>query len=459
MLAIDFGTTNCKAAVIDGSGGTLAESHGSYLVHSPGPGMYEQDAGEWTTTLMRCLRALRPKARGVEVISITGQGSTSVCLDSGGKVIGPIISHLDRRYLGAEGTAASLPDMGYVGTKMAAPLAWMKAKRPSDFRIVKTVLDVREYVGFLLTGEPTYDASAFWGGLAKEFLEFVGVDERAMGVPHDNSIPIGVVTGKFATSSGLRRGTSVLLAPFDGLCSVVGVGVDRKGLLADVPGSTEVIATPVDPGSALEVIPRALGDLSLYYSSPPLGSLYQWFRDSFYGLDDGAFSRIEKDASRAPAGSGGVLCVPTVTYSRFTADYSISFHNISTTTRRQEIARAVNEGLIMYVSDIVAKLTSSGIALEQVRVGAGGGASRLSNKLRADIFGVEVVIPQTLNVGCLGAAAYGSVSAGIHGNLGEATGAMVRVARKYTPDPQAHREYLRILDDFHAIVSKMSKPS
>ncbi len=436
----------------------MAESHGSYAVHSPGMGMFEQDADEWKSTLVRCLKALGKRAKEVEVVSVTGQGSTSVCLDSAGRAIGPVISHLDRRSL-AEASDELLPDMGYVGTKMAAPLSWMKARRPGDFRRVKKVLDVREYIGYLLTGASTYEASAFQGGLTRKFADFVGVDEAAMGRPHDNSKPVGTVTKDFSVRSGLPRGTEVLLAPFDGLCSVVGVGVDRKGLLADVPGSTEVIATPVDPGSELEVLPIALGGLSLYYTSPPLGLLYQWFRDQFYGTDSRSFLRMERDASKAAPGSGGVVCVPKVTYSYYTPDYSMSFHNLAPSTTRHDLARAVNEGLVMYAFDIVSKLTASGMTFNQVRVGAGGGANGLSNQLRADIYGIEVALPQTLNVGCLGAAVFGSVSAGIHGSFEEAIQKMVRVVRRYKPDPESHREYLRILDDFHAIVSKMSIPA
>jgi xylulokinase len=459
VLSIDFGTTNCKTAVIDERGNFLAEGYGSYPVHSPGPGKYEQDADEWKSTLVRCLRALGAKAKAVEVVSITGQGSTSVCLDSSGNVIGPVISHLDRRYFAEGAETTRFPDLGYVGTKMAAPLLWMKVNRPKDFRRLRRVLDVREYIGYLISGVFTYEASAFRGDLAKKFINLTGIEEGAMGEPHDNSSPIGTVTHEFSAASGLRAGTKVLLAPFDGLCSVVGVGVDRKGLLADIPGSTEVIAAPVDPGSALEVIPRALEDLSLYYTSPPLGLLYRWFRDQFYGTDDRSFSRMERDASKAPPGSGGVMCVPRVTYSHFFADYSMSLHNLSISTTREQIARAVNEGLVMYASDIVAKVASSGTPVAQVRVGAGGAASKLSNQLRADVYGIEVAVPHTLNVGCLGAAVYGFVSAGIHGRVTEAIPKMVRLAKKYEPDPRSHREYLKILDDFHAIISKMSRPS
>jgi xylulokinase len=226
--------------------------------------MFEQDAAEWEATLLRCIRGLGAKAELAEVVAVTGQGSTSVCLDSAGRVIGPVISHLDRRFFAERSDAARLPSMGYVATKMAAPLSWLRANRPRDFRRVRKVLDVREYVGFLLSGVVTHDASAFSAGIDRRFLDSVGLADGVLGEPHDNITPIGTVAQRFLARSGLGKGTKVLLAPFDGLCSIVGVGVDRKGLLADVPGSTEVLATPVDPVSAMEVLPRALDGLSLF---------------------------------------------------------------------------------------------------------------------------------------------------------------------------------------------------
>jgi sugar (pentulose or hexulose) kinase len=432
----------------DDAGHTIAHREGLYPMHSPGAGLYEQNPEEWEGALLRCLRSLGSHRRRAAIVSITGQGSTSVCLDSRGRVIGPVISHLDTRSLGEGSPVPS--SMGYVASKMAAPLLWLRRERPGDFGRVSLVMDVREYVGYLLTGSVTHDSSAFPKGLGK-FEDLTGLKEGAMGEPHDTTSPIGSVRREFSAKSGLPEGTPVIVAPFDGLCSVVGAGVDRKGLFADIAGSTEVISTPVEPGSQHEVLPRALDGLSLFYASPPLGWLFQWFRDQFYGSPKGSFARIDKDASRAAPGSSGVICLPRITYEGYSARSSLSLHNLSSSSGRPEMARAVMEGLAFYVFSTITMLSSSGLRIDEVRLGGGGASSRLWNQIRADTYGIEVAVPQTLSVGCLGSAIYGSVAAGLHSSIPAAVARMVRVAQRYSARPLIHKEYSRIFENFLAL--------
>jgi len=346
--------------------------------------------------------------------------------------------------------------MGYVASKMAAPLLWLRRKRRGDFGRVSLVMDVREYIGYLLTGSATHDSSAFPRGLGK-FEDLTGLKKGAMGEPHDTTSPIGSVTREFSAKSGLSHGTPVIVAPFDGVCSVVGAGVVRKGLLADIAGSTEVISTPVEPGSKHGVIPNALDGLSLFYSSPPLGWLFQQFRDQFYGSPKGSFAQIDREASRAAPGSSGVICLPRIAYEGYSTRFSLSLQNLSASSGRPQLARAVMEGLAFYVFSTITMLSSSGLRIDEVRLGGGGASSKLWNQIRANIYGIEVAIPQTLSVGCLGSAIYGSVAAGLHSSILEAAARMVRVSRRYSPRASMHKEYSRIFENFLALSTEDSK--
>jgi xylulokinase len=148
-----------------------------------------------------------------------------------------------------------------------------------------------------------------------------------------------------------------------------------------------------------------------------------------------------------------------VTYLDFSADYSLSFHRISTSTTKQDLARAVNEGLVLYAYQTASRVLASGVGIDQVRVGAGGAANRVSNQIRADVYGTEVGVPQTLNVGCLGAAVYAAVSAGIYGSIRDAIPKMVRIVQIYTPRDKIHSRYLRIFEKFEQIATRMQKPT
>ncbi len=450
ILSVDFGTTRCKVGVFDERGKVLAHKEGAYAILYSDSGLLEQDDKEWQATFFGCLSSLNSTAKvGVDMVAITGQGSTAICLDREGKVLAPIISHLDTRPHAYGGKINSgVGNLGYVPSKMLASLLWIKENRPRVFRRLHHVADVREYLGYLLTGKVTYDSASYSPNILAKSLDLTGLGENVLGEPHDNSSPVGVLNVQSARRTGMKKGTPVLIAPFDGMCGVVGAGVDKVGLVADIVGSTEVVSTPVPTGSPLGIIPHVVKGLSLSYMSPPLGLLYQWFRDEFYGMSDKAFSVMEEDAISTPAGCGGLLCVPQVRYEGFHSRSALSFHNFTTSRKRSEMGRAVMEGIALYVCDALQKLRNAGMELTQVRIGGGGAQSDLWNQIRADVYGLEVAVPQTVETTCLGSAIFAAVALGVYGQFVEACSKMVRPTRFFRPRERNRDSYAEMYRRF-----------
>jgi glycerol kinase len=95
ILALDQGTTNTKAMLVDpATGAVVVAASRPVDVRFPGPGMVEQDANQlWAATLAaagQCLAA-RPHA-AIAGVAISNQRESVVCWErSSGRPLGPVL--------------------------------------------------------------------------------------------------------------------------------------------------------------------------------------------------------------------------------------------------------------------------------------------------------------------------------------------------------------------------------
>src|SRR6476620_2262240 len=101
LLAIDQGTTNTKAILLEAATGlVIAEASAPTSIAFPAPGWVEQDAERlWTATLaaIDCCLEQQPEAE-VLGIGISNQRETVVCWSrSSGRPLGPALGWQDAR--------------------------------------------------------------------------------------------------------------------------------------------------------------------------------------------------------------------------------------------------------------------------------------------------------------------------------------------------------------------------
>lgn len=459
ILAIDFGTTRCKAALIDAEGNVLKARAIENQMERGAEGVYQQDGEDFQTVLRKCVSPCVSREGGrVEVVSVTGQGSAPVCLDAAGKLIAPIISHLDTRATAQRQLInQSFGRLGYVPSKVFPNLLWMKENEKVRFSRIKWVLDIREYVGYLLTGEITHDPMGMPGQSIETLGRFVGVEASAFGIPHDYQNPIGTTTGRAVRLFGLAKGTPVIQAPGDTICAAIGAGVSGEGLACDVAGSTEVVATCVPENSAasdgtLYPIPHIVKGWSFLFTSPPLGVIFKWFADIFYG--DAARSRryaaLDGEAAKTAASERSPMFVPFIRREEYSYRMECGFFNLSASHTRGQMARSTMEGIAFVVRSALDRMRRLGPQPSEVRIGGGGARSKLWNQIRADAFGIDTVQTQTLEASCLGAAMVASVAVGRHKDIFEAEKMMIRVTKRFRPRPEARQLY----ESMHAAFSR-----
>ena len=99
VLAIDQGTTNTKALLLDGRGGVVARASRRMNVSFPAPGWVEQDAEElWTAAVETVTACVGDAARPIAAIGVTNQRESVVVWDrASGRPVGPCIVWQCRR--------------------------------------------------------------------------------------------------------------------------------------------------------------------------------------------------------------------------------------------------------------------------------------------------------------------------------------------------------------------------
>jgi len=416
----------------------------------PDRGLVESSERAWRSTVFSCSReALREAAaKRVAMVSVTAQTATPVCFDEANRPVGPVISHLDTRAATQfQRATETFPD-SYVASKLMGNLGWIKDREPEAFSRIATVCDVAEYVGRLLTGIATHDGAWLPKKRTKLLTELLGMKESAFGVEHDNSTPIGEVTRSAAESSGLQPGTPVLIAPFDGMSGVVGSGLVRPNVAAEVAGTTEVVAAVTRKD--LSTTNHAIPGLQLFYTSPPLGLPYDWFRRTLYGggRSEEQYASIEREVASIPAGPSAMLFVPGFSNANFSWKINGRLFGMEFEGDRSDVLKAVMEGVTMSVRTIVDHLKDEGVVIQSVRISGGGSKSEAWNRIRADVYGVPVELLQTSETGCLGSSVFAAASLGLYSTLKEASEAMVHVSSTYQPNPTRVKEYDRMYRRF-----------
>jgi len=189
-------------------------------------------------------------------------------------------------------------------------------------------------------------------------------------------------------------------------------------------------------------------------------SSYRWYRDVFCDLEVAAgkvtgidpYELINRQIASVGPGANGITFLPYLqgAGSGPRADnYARGcILNASLGTTKAEIARAVMEGITFEMRDNIDSIRRIGIELKDLRITGGGTKAPLWCQMQADIYKQPVSVLQTSETGCLGAAIYAGVGAGVYASYEEAGETAVHIKEVYTPNPANYEAYDRAFERF-----------
>jgi xylulokinase len=477
LLAIDIGSSRCKAVVFAVTGEILTQHACAYTPEFPAPSHAEINPERFWQAVCLCSRAVSKNLSDpVRALCLNSHGETFVPVNRRNEAIAPAILNQDNR--ATEETLWLEKTLGrrqlFLITGLVAhpmypvpKLLWLRKHRPDIFAPSVRFLSV---IGYVLSrlGLPAYiDYSLASRYLAfdirrqhwsEEILAATEINADCLPVP----VPAGTIAGKLdgtaGSQLGLLPGTTVVLGGHDQPSGALGVGAIGAGRVADSMGTYECLLAASDQPSLTDaalaaslnsychVVPDKFVTLAYF----PSGIMIKWFHDLLYGemysgsvlSQDGDpsdaepihYATLERDAPTGPTG----LCITPNLIGTCNPDFNPHARGIISglgpNTTCSQIYKGILEGLACELSQMTDILANAVGDFRDVYVTGGGSRSALGLQLRAALSGRKLHVMKCPEAVCLGGAILAGVACGEYGSLREAVELVVRDVSVVSPD-------------------------
>ncbi|TXK77189.1 xylulokinase [Paenibacillus sp. N3.4] len=453
ILAHDIGTTGNKASLYNEFGEVLGSAFYGYETSYPQVGWAEQNPQDWwravCITSKELLAKTKVSPKEIACVTFSGQMMGCVFLDQKGRVLREAIIWADMR---AEQEAEDLLNKlsmekvyrttghrissSYSGAK----IMWVKRHEPEVYRQTYKILNAKDYLVYQLTGQLATDYSDASGTnvfdlvnkrWSAEIIDAWGMDADKLPSVYPSTQVIGEVAAHAVEETGLAFGTPVVIGGGDGCCAGVGVGVVTEGDAFNYIGSSAWIAVATEkPVFDPEMKTYTWAHLDPDKYSPngtmqSAGASYQWVRDQLYSSEyakaketgQSIYELMNEHAAKSMPGANKLLYLPYLMGERsprWNPSARATFLGLHMTHTRQDMTRAVMEGVAFNLKIILDTFLKADIEIDRMWVLGGGAKGKLWRQILADIYEVDISVPCVLEEATsMGAAVAGGIGIGL----------------------------------------------
>ena len=463
LLGIDNGGTVIKAALFDLEGNQIAVKSVKTPLEMPEPGFTERSLASVKEANYAVLRQLTTEyGDDIAAIGLSGHGKGLYVLGKDREAIYPGIGSTDSRAIAyeqqwkADGTADRVYErtaQKVLACQPVALLRWMKDHRPDVYGQIGTVMSVKDYVRYCLTGEIRTEYSDVSGSNLLDLyssqydpwlLEQFGIPEMADCLPPicRSSEVCGTVTADCAAQTGLRAGTPVVGGMFDIDACAIASGCIHAGDMCLIAGTwsiNEYVSDTITADHSVSM--NSIFCDPRYYlaeesSATSAGNL-EWFRDHLKNRD---YAKIDQLVASVPAEDCDVYYLPFLYASNENPLARGCVIGLSGHHTDAHLYRAVYEGVAFsHMTHVRALLRTAHPT--RVRLTGGVVNSALWVQIICDVLGLELEIVQDTEMGAKGAAMAAGVGAGVYADYADAVARCVRPFDVVRPDPVRHALY------------------
>lgn len=459
VCAVDVGTSAIRAAFVSADGRVIREVRRE---RRPGEGAVTFSASLlWSDTAAVLAEITREWHGSIASLAIAGHVGT-VLVQSDGEPLGVGHGWADTTgvaELSAHWGADQLRSVGRPAvTGGAVPLLTLTAERePASLRRLRWVLTPKDYLLHRLGASPSTDATTAAYSLALDVREVrwnrgllveSGLTPEHFPPVRQSTDVIGSVSEWASRLTGLPEGTPLVAGGPDGTVGASAVLGTRRGVVADVAGTTDV----------LTAITSRVGSGNDPAVTNPYLVAGLWSRGGATGMTGGAVAywagllgwqgvtrvpqSVQGDMESLPPGCHGLSILPTINGSRFpdwTPFEKGAVWGLGELHTPAHILRAAQEAASFLVRHAVEALTPA----DGSPVLLAGGTARSDSlaQLRADVLGRPLMASQVADVSLLGAALLAHVGAGTYRDLDEAHEQMRPAMRTFEPHAGRSAQY------------------
>ncbi|MCE5344131.1 MAG: xylulokinase [Eubacteriales bacterium] len=491
LLGIDVGTSACKVAFFDASGGVVAQGLGEYPVVYPRDGWAEQNPEDWWTGVCRTLRGVLNQS-GVNPgeivgVGVDGQSWSAIAVDAGGAVLANTPIWTDTRARAeCEAIKRMVPEeelFALCGNPLQPSytlpkILWVQNNLPDVYRRAAHILQSNSLIVYRLTGAVTQDLSQGYGlncfdmhsgawdyGMTKR----LGIRAELLAPLYPCHEVVGRVTKAAAVLTGLKEGTPVVAGGLDAACSTLGAGVIEPGQTQEQGGQAGGMSLCIDQYVAdprlilgMHVVP---GRWLLQGGTTGGGGALKWLRETV--CPELSFNQMSDLADSVPPGSDGVLFLPYMAGERsplWNPNASGVFFGLNYAKTRAHLIRAVMEGVAFALRHNLEVAEAAGAMAGTLRAVGGSANSRVWTQIKADVTGRKIEVPASDTATTLGAAILAGVGTGVYDSFRTACQRTVTIMRAHTPDAghiavydRRYQAYLELYERLSPMMAQASE--
>lgn len=492
LLGVDVGTYALKAALWSPAGRLVETAVREYGVNHPHPLWAEQDPETWWQALKATTREVvervEAKPTSIRGIGVSAFVPPLVALDKGGKVLRPAILSFDQRStpqatrLRRESGRTVFKIAGNriaPGAFSATSMVWIKENEPTIFEDAHKFVHASGYMTYRLTGAVTMDCSNASMTLlfdtarrkwSEKLCTLMGVPMAKLPDAVGSWEVVGEVTPEAAADLGLERGIPVVAGGNDSACSMLGAGVIEPGMILESIGTSIILAyvndSPIFDARVMNrchVVPARWVNLA-GMSTP--GASYRWFREELgqkeqrlaADRDTDPYVLLDEEADTSPPGAHGLIFLPYLSGERspiWNPHARGVIFGLTLSHTRKDLIRSILEGGAYAVFDNMEVFTKQGLDINEIRITGGGARSRVWRQIMADVLGVPLKIPSTVETATLGAAILAGCGAEIFKTPREAANRLVKVEEAEKPRVKQHTIYVKRFQLFKKIYESL----
>lgn len=494
LMGIDMGTSGCKAVIFDAEWQVVYSAYREYGMHFPGEGLLELDAETvWDGIKEVVVEANAKCDKPVSAVAISAIGDVVIPCRSdgtpvrrsivdfdprGGDELNRFVQHFGKRdFFHTTG----MPPL-YIGS--LAKILWLKHHEPEVFNKAERWATFEDFIVQKLGLEPqvSYSEAARtmlfnirdkrWD---KEILELIPLQPSALPKPVQAATRLGRIDDKRGRELGFGPGVEVVSGGHDMVCAAVGAGLDEAdpSTAVDIAGTIEgIVAAMAEPNTGAEMLknsfpcyPSHKGYVT-FSVNLTAGCIVRWLRDQIVaeearecaqeGIDFYEHMQRAVDSARP----GGMLFLPHFSGSgnpHFDPLARGALYGLTLDTRREDIARALIEGLSYELRLHVESFRRAGMGIDAIRAVGGGARIDKQLQLKANVTGLRVIKGAAVEAAALGAAAYAGTALGMIGNPAQPFHSIKTQEKTFLPDQEAcrrfdkaYRQYERFSQAIHA---------
>jgi gluconokinase len=494
MIGIDIGTTSTKAVLFEENGRVVSKADQGYPLYAPQPSIAEQDPEEIFRAVLKTLREVvrqgQVRAEQVMFVSFSSAMHSVIAVDAAGKPLTPCFTWGDNRSAAMAERLKTELNGHQIYLRTGTPihpmsplpkLMWLREERPELFQSGHKFISIKEYVFARLFREFIVDYSiASATGMMnlqnldwdEEALEIAGVTRGQLSRIVPTTHALSGMDPVYAVETGLSPSTPFIVGASDGVLSNLGVNAIEPGVVAATIGTSGAIRTVVDrpvTDSKGRIFCYALTDKHWVIGGAVNngGMVFRWAKDAFFSAEAETAKRLGIDpydllmqmVEKVNPGADGLIFHPFLSGERaplWNADARGSFFGLTLHHRKEHMLRAVLEGVLFNLYTVLLAMEEKMGRPAKIQATGGFARSPLWRQMMADIFDQEVIVPESFESSCLGAAVLGLYAVGKADSL-EIVSTMVGATHRHQPIARNAEIYHRLLPIYIQISRKFEE--